>query len=568
MAAAVCGPLLAAAMTAGPASAATTAAGVPAGHWGTAREIPLTGLKAAAGAIVTVVSCASPGDCTAGGKYADQDGNVQVFVVSEVNGRWQKARALPGLNGTSIGAVAHISSISCPTAGACVAAGSFGDQAGTQRAFVAESKNGTWHRPVPLSFGTADVDPVEEFDAKSVSCPAPGSCTVGLVVPVFAAGGGSAQEAFVVDEVDGVWGSARPVPDTPALNDGLDAQVSAVSCFAPGNCLAGGSYTHNHPHAFIAAETDGSWGGAMELPGIIQLPGFSSSSGAVVRSVACFSAGNCTVSGVYTGTDATQGFVATETDGTWRSQVISGAQGPDSGTNTRVSGMSCTASGDCAITGTFFDAAGSHAFVLSDAGGARPLTGLNGNAEGDAVACAADRCVTAGTVLGGSPGRFRVFAGDEAGGAWGAAKLVGGKLTDGSTGGLVATASCAAPGRCVIGGTIDDAKGQSHAFVADQSPVTSTSLKLSKASISFGQEQAEHLTVTVTPSTGGKPSGKVSVKTGSTTLCTVTLAKGKGTCALKAKKLHPGHYKVRATYGGDLVYAASTSGTKTLTVTK
>jgi len=109
-------------------------------------------------------------------------------------------------------------------------------------------------------------------------------------------------------------------------------------------------------------------------------------------------------------------------------------------------------------------------------------------------------------------------------------------------------AACGAPGNCAVGGAIDDAKGQSHAFVADESPVTSTSLTLSRTSIRFGQEREQPITVAVSPATGGMPSGKVLVKAGSATLCTVTLAKGKGTCALAARKLRPGHYKVTATY--------------------
>ncbi|HET7012489.1 MAG TPA: Ig-like domain-containing protein [Streptosporangiaceae bacterium] len=569
MAAAFCAPLIAVAgaAQAGPALA-TPVANAPAGHWSNVREIPLTSLNAGAGAIVTALACASPGNCTAGGKFADSEGNVQIFVVSEVKGTWQKPGTIPGLNGTSIGAVAHISSISCPAVGDCVAAGSFGDQSGAQRPFIAESKNGSWHRPVPLTFSPFSVDPVEEFDAKSVSCATPGNCTVGLVVPVFASANRTAQEAFVVDEVNGVWGGAQAVPDTPALNDGLDAETSAVSCFSPGNCLAGGWYTHNHEHPFIATETAGSWGAATVLPGVSQLPGFGSNTSATIKSASCWSAGNCTVTGIYNATDATQGFLAVETDGTWSTSAISGPDGPSSGTNTHVTGLSCNSSGSCAIVGTFFDGAGSHGFVLSGTSGARLFTGLNGNVEADAVACAANRCIAAGTAEGSSFGQFREFVADETGGTWSAARPVGGKLTAGNVGGLVTAASCAAPGNCVIGGAIDDANDQSHAFVAEESPATKTSLTLSKTSIRFGQEQAERITVKVSPRTGGTPSGKVLVKAGSATLCTVTLAKGKGSCVLGSRKLRPGRYKVAATYGGDSVYSGSASGIKMLTVTK
>ncbi len=565
--AAVGGPLIAVAMTTAPAGAAPPA-NAPAGHWGNAREIPLAGLGATTGAVVEALACASPGNCTAGGKFADHNGNVQVFVVSEVNGTWRQAGTIPGLNGTSIGSFANVRAISCPTAGNCALVGAFGDRSGAQRPFIAESKNGVWQRPVPLSFGNADIDPGEEFDATSVSCPTAGNCTAGLVVPVVPLGGGSAEQAFVVDEVNGVWGSAQPVPDTPALNDGLDAGTAAVSCFSPGNCLAGGWYTHVNERAFIATETDGSWGGAMALPGVSQLPGFGPNDAAQVKFASCTSAGNCTVSGLYFLPSGAQGFVGIETDGSWSTQAISGPTGPKLGTNTHVNAMSCNASGGCAVVGEFLDEAGSHAFELSRANDAQGFAGLTGNAEADTVGCVADRCVAAGIVVGGSFGSFATYVADETDGTWGAAHPLGGKLTVGSTGGRVFAASCAAPGNCAIGGAIEDAQGHSHAFVAVESPVTTTSVTLSRASIRFGQEQVEHVAVTVSPRAGGTPSGTVEVKAGATSLCTVTLAKGKGSCVLRPRKLRPGHYNVTATYRGDLVYSPSSSGSKALTVTR
>ena len=50
--------------------------------------------------------------------------------------------------------------------------------------------------------------------------------------------------------------------------------MNSVSCATAGNCAAGGSYTDGsdyptgHPHAFVVDETNGSWGNAIEVPGI------------------------------------------------------------------------------------------------------------------------------------------------------------------------------------------------------------------------------------------------------------------------------------------------------------
>ena len=46
---------------------------------------------------VVSVSCASPGNCAAGGRYSDRHGNQQGFVAVERHGRWGTAIQVPGL---------------------------------------------------------------------------------------------------------------------------------------------------------------------------------------------------------------------------------------------------------------------------------------------------------------------------------------------------------------------------------------------------------------------------------------------------------------------------------------
>ncbi len=65
------------------------------GHWLKAIEVPGTAaLNGGGNARVTWVSCASAGNCAAGGSYQDRSGHQQAFVVSQVNGRWRSARPL------------------------------------------------------------------------------------------------------------------------------------------------------------------------------------------------------------------------------------------------------------------------------------------------------------------------------------------------------------------------------------------------------------------------------------------------------------------------------------------
>ena len=95
-----------------------------------------------------------------------------------------------------------------------------------------------------------------------------------------------------------------------------------------------------------------------------------------------------------------------------------------------------------------------------------------------------------------------------------------------------------------------------------------TALSLSAAKATYGHEQAERLTVTVSPQHGGTPGGKVTIKAGTATVCTITLASGKGSCALAASKLRPGTYTLVAGYPGSSDFTSSASVRKTLVVVK
>ncbi len=96
-----------------------------------------------------------------------------------------------------------------------------------------------------------------------------------------------------------------------------------------------------------------------------------------------------------------------------------------------------------------------------------------------------------------------------------------------------------------------------------------TSLRLSTAYVSYGDEGAEQLGVAVSPEfAGAMPSGRVTVKESRTVVCEITLSSGKGSCDLSAKKLKAGTYRLVATYGGNREFNSSSSISKTLNVTE
>jgi hypothetical protein len=94
---------------------------------------------------------------------------------------------------------------------------------------------------------------------------------------------------------------------------------------------------------------------------------------------------------------------------------------------------------------------------------------------------------------------------------------------------------------------------------------TSVTLSASPAKVTYGKENAARVTVRVTAS-GGVPTGSVIVRSGATTICTITLAHGAGSCTLGARQLKAGARSLSASYGGDKNDYAASSAAKTIAV--
>jgi hypothetical protein len=101
---------------------------------------------------------------------------------------------------------------------------------------------------------------------------------------------------------------------------------------------------------------------------------------------------------------------------------------------------------------------------------------------------------------------------------------------------------------------------------------SATALAVTPAKVTYANEQAARLSVTVTGVHGGTPTGTVTVASGGITVCLIklTAAKGggaQGSCALAAKKLAIGSRPLVASYPGDHWYGGSAAA-KTLTVAR
>jgi D-alanine-D-alanine ligase-like ATP-grasp enzyme len=341
------------------------------GIWGRAREVPGTAaLNWAGGATVNSVSCASAGNCTAGGYLNADSGADQAFVASEVHGTWGRARAIPG--GARGREGSFVTSVSCAAAGNCSAGGTYTVNFSYAQAFVVSEVHGTWGRAEEVP-GTAALNHGNAY-VYSVSCAAAGNCSAGGQYDDNSGG----VQGFVASQVHGTWGRAREVPGTAALNQGGGAVINSVSCASAGDCSAGGVYRDRsrRAQAFVVTQVHGTWGKAEEVPGAAALNqgGYAGGPGAQVTSVSCAAAGNCSAGGTYTDSSGhSQAFVVNQVHGIWgQARQVPGTAVLDQSGYAAVTAVSCAPAGTCSAGGLYNDSSGQEAFIVNKGPGSNP----------------------------------------------------------------------------------------------------------------------------------------------------------------------------------------------------
>jgi hypothetical protein len=455
-AAVVCAGLLTGAASAPAAAAARVGtAGV---QWGRAEGVP--GLPAGnirGNATVTTLSCWSVNNCAAGG-YTVYGGHEQVFLVTERNGRWDRAEKVPGLAKLNTGdSAAGVVSVSCAPGGYCAAGGYYTDSSKHQHPFVVTGVKGRWRAAMEVP--GKSVDKSWYAGVTSVSCPSAGNCAAAGTDP-----------GFVVSQTKGRWHVARRVPGLAVSS----ANLGSVSCWSAGNCAAGGS---SGGQALVVTERNGVWGTPEEVPGTAAL---NTGNTAGVNSVSCARDGYCAVGGYYqlpsTGPDSPaydSPFVASGRKGRWRAAVawpsapvLNGGDGPDEGD---IIAVSCPSAGSCAAAGngTLFSGP---VFVVSQKNGVwgtpRRLRGIPVE---NLTGVTSLSCPSAGNCGAGGRAALRTgsFVASEENGRWTKAENVPGMtaFTKRSDRSAVNVVSCPSAGHCTAAGTDAFHPSYYHAFV-------------------------------------------------------------------------------------------------------
>lgn len=491
--------------------------------WGPTLSVPgLNTLNTAGPGIVTSMSCKSTGNCSAGGTYGtgkSPDSVNYAFVDDETNGVWGSMKTVAGV--TNEDGFASIYTISCGSVGNCSAGGSYVSGLSPDpvvstdfdtdfEAFVVNEVNGVWGDAIEVP-GTGTLNAQNQAAIISISCPVAGDCSaIGDYQADSSANGGSSQD-FVVNETNGVWGSAEEVPGSASIASSSIGNPH-ISCSSAGNCSAGGGLltASNTWFAFLVTETDGVWGDAFEVPGVSNVR----PTGSYIQSISCAADGDCSAGGQYQNeNNDTLPFVVDESNGVWgNAEAIPGLKKLDVGDNSTFSSISCTSPGDCGAGGTYTDKTKeSQVYFTNETNGiwssaskvSIPNLNSGEGTELNAVSCASPGDCSAGGDYGAEAtgGGVSVitnanpFVITELGGHWEPATPLSGVVAKNVGVATVYSLSCVAPNFCAAGGEYGDRlkpyRGQ--AFVMNASPFTITSFRARAVAISPAPESRQTL---------------------------------------------------------------------------
>jgi len=378
-----------------------------AGIWGAGVEAVLPA-NAGASPIATLrwVSCASAGNCSAVGFYVDNFGNTQGLLLTETAGMWQTGIEAPLPSGAGSDPMVDFGGVSCASVGNCSAAGHYADGSSNQQGLFLTETAGTWAAQ-PEASPPPDAGPNPVVYLESVSCGSVGNCSA---VGEYTDNSGN-QQGVVFTEAGGTWGIGSGLSLPVGHGSPPMVFLRSVSCGSAGNCSAVGHYVDSsgHTQGLLLPQTAG-----IAPTGVEATPPVGAGSNPHVNpgSVSCASAGNCSAVGRYEDSSGNeQGLLLTESAGTWQSGVEATLPA-NLGSNPSVSfqSVSCASAGDCGAVGQYTDSSGhQQGLLLSETGGTWQTgvemtppanSGSNPSVSLQSVSCAsADNCSAVGRYL-------------------------------------------------------------------------------------------------------------------------------------------------------------------------
>ena len=260
------------------------------------------------------VDCPAVGSCVAVGGYKNNSGGTEGVIDTFGGGHWSSAEApLPSGALTGGSADGFQKSVSCPTTGTCVSTG-FYSTAGGSAGLIDTLTGGQWSgqmAPQP-----SDADAHQQVELADVSCPSVGACVAaGRFVN---SSGGTAVEAL--QQSGSSWTAApAPVPGDAVTGASEDVELPfesvglgiAISCATTGTCLLIGRYanTTGGSSGLLDSLNGGVWSAASAPLPNNSATGASQSVDMI--GVSCPALGGCVAVGAYAGSSGTRPLIET-----------------------------------------------------------------------------------------------------------------------------------------------------------------------------------------------------------------------------------------------------------------
>jgi hypothetical protein len=307
------------------------------------------------------------------GHYQSASGQ-QGLLLSESSGSWTAARLTPP---GDVGGLVGLDSVSCASAGNCVAIGGYRNNLTQNQPMFASDSAGSWspgaQPPLP---GDASTSGGHGLD--SVSCPAAGNCSI---VGGYYDTSGHVQ-GLLLNESGGTWTAHKAALPSDAATD-PSVFLGSVSCVSAGDCSAVGDYNNGaHAQGLLLTESSGTWGTglAMTLPA-----GTAPDASVSMNSVSCVSAGNCGAVGDYETATTEHALLLQQSSGTWRTAVepTNPSNAATANPEAELDVVSCPSAGNCVALGDYEDSASHFQGLLVTAAPASPALSLTAPASGN-----------------------------------------------------------------------------------------------------------------------------------------------------------------------------------------
>jgi hypothetical protein len=259
-----------------------------------------------------------------------------------------------------------------------VAGGNYEAKDGTVQPMVVTEAHGKWQRAVRLLLPPgAQRQPYAQVTG--VSCGAPGNCAA---VGTYTYNPAHDVGAFVAAWSHGKWARAQRPPLPANAATPARARLAAVACRPDGFCEAVGSYTDKagQIEAMAVAKPPGRGWAATEVS---PPPRAEASPDAALTGIACTGPGACVAVGHYNvGPTASRGMGAVQTGGRWRrATAIPAPPGAVASSFTAFTAVACTPRGSCLGVGAYaISASRDRAMTVTEShgvfGGATPMTAV------------------------------------------------------------------------------------------------------------------------------------------------------------------------------------------------